>query len=362
MDIEALQYLYGTSNAGDADNSTYKWELNPEIIQCIWDSGGVDMIDCSNQIYRCEINLNAGTFSSISLRQTDNEKRSGLDLPSWFTHTLPSGVYDASNNVAIAKNVVIENALGGSGADWLTGNAAANTLFGNSGADFLSGNAGNDTLQGGNGNDTLDGGAGLDTADYTVNTKSVKVALDTSKNVTVYVNGIAEDTIKSIENLLGGSGIDQLSGDSLSNSINGNAGADVLRGQDGSDSLMGGLGSDSLYGGSDKVKDIFDFNTITESKVGTARDKVFDFITKIDKIDLTGIDANIATAKAGDQAFLFNTTAAKANSVWYRVADVDGNGATKDMVIYGDVDGNTTADFEIGLVGVAAIFASDFVL
>ena len=119
---------------------------------------------------------------------------------------------------------------------------------------------------------------------------------------------------------------------------------------------------DSLYGGVDKVKDVFDFNTITESKVGTTRDKVYDFIAKIDKIDLGGIDANTATAKTGDQAFLFNGTTAKANSVWYKVADVDGSSATKDIVLYADVDGNTTADFEIGLVGVTSIAATDFVL
>jgi Ca2+-binding RTX toxin-like protein len=137
---------------------------------------------------------------------------------------------------------------------------------------------------------------------------------------------------------------------------------DIVKGNTGSNVLNGGLGSDSLYGGVDKVKDVFDFNTITESKVGTTRDKVYDFIAKIDKIDLGGIDANTATAKTGDQAFLFNGTTAKANSVWYKVADVDGSSATKDIVLYADVDGNTTADFEIGLVGVTSIAATDFVL
>jgi hypothetical protein len=44
------------------------------------------------------------------------------------------------------------------------------------------------------------------------------------------------------------------------------------------------------------------------------------------------------------------------------VVDVDGSSATKDIVIYGDVNGNTTADFEIGLVGVTSIAATDFVL
>jgi serralysin len=107
---------------------------------------------------------------------------------------------------------------------------------------------------------------------------------------------------------------------------------------------------------------MFDFNAITESKVGTARDKVYDFITKIDKIDLSGIDANTASNKTGDQAFLFNNTTAKANSVWYKVADADGSKATNDIIVYGDVNGDAKADFEIGLVGVTSIAATDFVL
>jgi len=123
------------------------------------------------------------------------------------------------------------------------------------------------------------------------------------------------------------------------------------------------LGADILLGGAgDKAADIFDFNIKTESATGKARDKIFDFVSGTDKIDLSGIDANTAKAKTGDQAFLFNTTTAKANSVWYKVADVDGDKKANDLIIYGDVDGNTTADFEIGIVGVTAIASGDFVL
>jgi hypothetical protein len=44
------------------------------------------------------------------------------------------------------------------------------------------------------------------------------------------------------------------------------------------------------------------------------------------------------------------------------VTDVDGSSAAKGIIMYGDVDGNTTANFEIGLVGVTSIAATDFVL
>lgn len=54
----------------------------------------------------------------------------------------------------------IENAIGGSGNDQITGNAADNLLSGNGGNDTISGGGGNDILIGGLGNDTLKGISG----------------------------------------------------------------------------------------------------------------------------------------------------------------------------------------------------------
>jgi Ca2+-binding RTX toxin-like protein len=174
----------------------------------------------------------------------------------------------------------------------------------------------------------------------------------TTAQTVARIGSTLTDKVKNVENITGSRNADVLTG---------NAGDNVITGELGLDTLTGGLGTDSLYGGADRVKDIFDFNAIADSKMGTARDKVYNFVTKIDKIDLSGIDANTANAKLGDQAFVFNNTSAKANSIWYKEAEVDGKRSTKDIVIYGDVDGNTTADFEIGLVGVTAIAAGDLV-
>ncbi len=57
----------------------------------------------------------------------------------------------------------IENILGSSKGDWLTGNERDNELVGGTGNDRLDGGTGNDTLSGGVGADTLIGGAGTDT-------------------------------------------------------------------------------------------------------------------------------------------------------------------------------------------------------
>jgi Ca2+-binding RTX toxin-like protein len=158
----------------------------------------------------------------------------------------------------------------------------------------------------------------------------------------------------------GFSGDDIMKGNAGNDTLMGDAGNDTLNGGTGADSLIGGTGSDLLYGGTDSVRDVFIFNSIADSKTGSTRDKVYDFRTKVDDLDLRGIDAN--TNLTGDQKFGFNTTTAKANSVWYKVVEFDGNAKTKEIIVYGDVNGDAKADFEIGLMGVSSITASDFLL
>lgn len=65
------------------------------------------------------------------------------------------------DSLQIVRGVAtIENVIGGSGDDHLTGNSLANLLQGGGGADTLNGGLGNDILIGGTGNDILSGEAG----------------------------------------------------------------------------------------------------------------------------------------------------------------------------------------------------------
>ena len=131
---------------------------------------------------------------------------------------------------------------------------------------------GKDTLKGGAGADTLHGGLGSDTADYSDKTKAVVVTLIEGATVTATVGGVVEDTLTSIENLVGGSKADRLTGDSGKNSLKGNAGNDVLN---------GGLGKDTLIG--DAGKDKFVFNTA----LGAGNvDTIKDFVHDTDRIQL----------------------------------------------------------------------------
>lgn len=114
-----------------------------------------------------------------------------------------------------------------------------------SGDDLITGGKQNDFMAGLAGKDEIDGKQGTDTADYSEKNESVSVTLNTSSNATVYVNDAAEDTLRNIENLVGGSASDTLIGDSLANSLNGGAGNDLLKGQSGKDLLDGDAGMDT---------------------------------------------------------------------------------------------------------------------
>jgi Ca2+-binding RTX toxin-like protein len=139
--------------------------------------------------------------------------------------------------------------LGGSANIAGTGNGLNNTIVGNAGSNALSGGDGADRLLGGGGKDTLDGGAGSDTADYGDKTGAVSVALAASEAARVRIDGVAEDTVRNIENVSGGAGNDTLAGDGLDNVLDGGAGDDTLKGGGSKDTLEGGAGSDTAdYG------------------------------------------------------------------------------------------------------------------
>jgi VCBS repeat-containing protein len=151
--------------------------------------------------------------------------------------------------------VNVENVIGTSGADTITGDANNNVLTGGAGADTVSGGAGDDTIVFSQDNavDHYDGGTGTDTllADTTV-TSDLTINLQTSSGTqTITGTGITGDTITGFENATGGSGNDTISGTSGANILSGGAGNDTLIGSQGNDTLFGGAGNDDLQGGAD---------------------------------------------------------------------------------------------------------------
>ena len=92
---------------------------------------------------------------SISGRETIPSSRR-LSLPIWAaarTAGSRAATFSTRSDWNGDTRSLIENAIGGSGADVFRGNAAGNLLIGNAGGDMLFGEDGNDVLDGGIGMD-----------------------------------------------------------------------------------------------------------------------------------------------------------------------------------------------------------------
>jgi Ca2+-binding RTX toxin-like protein len=153
----------------------------------------------------------------------------------------------------------IENVIGSTQNDALTGDNGNNMLNGRLGNDTLDGGDANDALIGGAGADALDGGGGIDTASYADSAAGVTVNLASG----LASGGDAKgDTLAGIENLVGSAHPDTLTGNAGHNTLTGGAGGDTLDGGAGIDTanysnstagvtvnLLTGTGSDGHAAG-----------------------------------------------------------------------------------------------------------------
>ena len=174
-----------------------------------------------------------------------------------------------------------ENLQGSAFNDSLTGDASVNALFGGAGDDTLNPGATATGLS-----DLLVGGPGSDTASFTGLTTDVTATLNGLADGTASVGGIQIATLRTIENLTGGSGNDVLTGD---------ANANVIEGGLGNDTLDGGLGIDTLqFSGSTAVT--------VNMAAGTATGLGSDTFVNFENVR-TGSGADNVTGDANDNVF-----------------------------------------------------------
>ncbi len=308
-DIAALQYLYGANYSTNAGDSVYHFairsdgsvsstingdEIGPqyfhEIYRTIWDGGGNDTYDFSNFDTSMSIDLQPGAFSTFDPALLHDHGDGHMALGNIANALLYQG-----NTASL-----IENAIGGSGSDTITGNQVDNRLEGGDGNDALYGLAGSDTLIGGAGSDNLDGGSGQDTLiggtgddtyfvdeslpvftfGQTANAAPNSVVIGPLVTVvdtvienpgegidTVYSTASSYTLTANVENLvLAGTGNINGSGNGLDNDITGNSGVNHLYGGAGNDTIDGGAGGDTMAGGAGD--DTYFVDTIGRYRIG----------------------------------------------------------------------------------------------
>jgi len=169
-DIAAAQLAYGANMSTRTGDTTYGFNATADrdwfsatssstkLVFAVWDAGGTDTLDFSGYKVAQTIDLRAGYFSSVG----------GL-----------------TGNVTIAIGATVENAIGGTAADVINGNAVANRITGGQGAD------------------TLDGGLGLDTAVYAGKASAYAITANANGGWSVRDNGGTDgvDSVINIETL-----------------------------------------------------------------------------------------------------------------------------------------------------------------
>ncbi len=278
FDVLAIQDRWGANLNTATGNDTYTGKRNTTI-DTIWDAGGVDTFDASAKTSDVILSLVEATFST----------------------------FDSVDDVAIAYDVVIENAIGGSGNDMITGNGVANNLQGGAGNDVLNGGDGNDVLNagededllfGGSGNDLMFGGSGFDkiyggsgvdrifggddndianggSDNDIINTGSGNdIVFGQNGNDLVFLQGGNDKAFAGDGNdkVFGGLGNDTINLGAGNDAVFGGAGGDVITGAGGNDTLSGGGGGDTFIfaanQGNDRITDLTDSDIIDIAAFG----------------------------------------------------------------------------------------------
>lgn len=155
-----------------------------------------------------------------------------------------------------------------------------------------------------------------------------------------------------IEQAVAGAGDDSLTGNRSDNVLRGGGGVDTLRGGLGNDRLEGGAGGDVfVFGG---LGESSDYAMRSDGKK-LAPDRLLDFESGSDKIDLSLIDANRAT-EANDAFTWLGSGAFTGVAGQLRAEAIGGQ-----VHILGDMDGDMRADLYIIASGTQ-ILVTDFIL
>lgn len=234
------------------------------------------------------------------------------------------------SRAGVSVNLATGTAAGGDAAGDQLRNIER--LMGSAHADVLTGDGGQNVIRGGAGADTLDGGGNIDWLDYRGSAAGVTVNLATG----VTSGGdAAGDVISNFERMFGSGHDDALTGDADSNMLYGGAGNDTLTGGAGFDVYKGEAGSDT-----------FVFQSSTDIGIGNAPERIVDFTPGDDLLDFSAMDLTFI----GNAAF--SNVAGQLRYEQHFAA----------VNIFGDMNGDGVADFQILLTVTSEIAAADLIL
>ena len=274
----------------------------------------------------------------------------GFDTASYSTAT-----------AAVTVSLATRTSSRGAGNDSFT---SIENVIGSSFNDTLTGDSNANTLEGGAGNDTLSGGAGNDTVSYAGAASGVTVTLANQSTIfgplSQNTGGAGTDRIDGFENISGSAFGDTLTGDGNANILEGGAGNDTLNGGNGNDTLSGGAGADNLDGGSGN--DSLSGGQGSDTLTGGAGDDAISGGAGIDTVSYAGtssaVTVNLATGVA---------TGGAGNDTLESIENVIGT-ASNDTVIASAsgnrIDGGSgidTVSFETAIGGVMVSLATGLV-
>ncbi|MEI4263447.1 DUF4214 domain-containing protein [Roseovarius sp. D0-M9] len=245
-DILAAQHLYGPNWDYNSSDTVYTFDPTEAVRKTIWDGGGQDTFDFSSFTLDLSIDLTPGSYSDAP-------------IPGW----------DASQNIGIAFEALIENVIGGAGNDHLIGNSLNNSLTGGAGNDMLTGGSGADTFkfQSHFGHNTItdfnveedfleflgsDGlalkGAGTFIDIGTTAKGDARIVANAryeGASGSITLLGVAPEAAASIFPTFKNA----VTGASAGDVLRGSTGSDLIQAQSGDDTILGSQGNDELDGG-----------------------------------------------------------------------------------------------------------------
>lgn len=170
FDLMALADMFGVNPEFRAGDDTYGFSSSSGTF--VIDGDGIDAVSASERSVSAYIDLRSGMHSFLG------------------TKTI---YITSANQLTISAGSVIENAIGGSGDDYLVGNDAENTLIGGAGRDQLFGGNGRDQLRGGYGEDVIDFSEAVPTSDTLILESSA--SLNGKDTVYSFAQGAAGDVV-----------------------------------------------------------------------------------------------------------------------------------------------------------------------